>query len=63
MSLVNFLKVATSYTLTRLENFSSARGGIFLFTAMTFVKVLKQRGLGLKGQVVVEIGTCSTRIG
>jgi hypothetical protein len=41
--------VPTSYMLTRLETFQPQGGESFYFTAMAFVKVLKQWGLGLSG--------------
>jgi hypothetical protein len=40
--------VPTSYMLTRLETFQPQGGGSFYSTAVTFVKVLKQWGLGLR---------------
>jgi hypothetical protein len=43
-------KKYSNYTLTRLENFSATREGSFYSTAGTFVKVLKQWGLGYDKQ-------------
>jgi hypothetical protein len=48
LSLVNFLKVASPYTPTRLETFQPQGGESFYSTAVTFIKVLKQWGLELK---------------